>query len=79
VVVQNQAYQPVAGASGTVTIHLPSGEDLVFPVTTDSDGIAVVSEIGFFNQPPGNLVPIDVQITYQELTDSTTTSFRIWR
>lgn len=79
VVVQNQALRAVSGATGNVTVHLPTGETLVFPVTTDTNGIGVVSAVSFSNQPPGSLVTVDVQMTYNGLIANTVTSFRIWR
>jgi hypothetical protein len=79
VVVQDQALNPVSGATGTVVIHLPTGQDLTYPVTTNASGIAVVSSIEFSNQTPGSLVPIDVTVTFRGFSANATTSFRIWR
>ncbi len=79
VIVQNQAFSPVSGATGIVTVHLPDGQTLPYTVTTDASGIAVVSSISFSNQPPGSLVTVDVQIIYNSLKANTVTSFRIWR
>jgi hypothetical protein len=79
VVVQDQALNPIGGATGTVIVHLPSGQDLTYPVTTNTNGIAIVSGIEFSKQTPGSLVPIDVKVTYLGLGESVSTSFRIWR
>jgi hypothetical protein len=78
VVVQDQTLSPVSGATGTVTVNLP-GQSLVYAVTTDTKGIAVVSGISFQNVPSGTLVQITVIMTYGALSSSTTTSFRVWR
>jgi hypothetical protein len=78
VVVRDQALGPVAGATGAVTVHLPDGQDLIYLVTTDAAGVAVISSIPFADQPFGNLVLLDVQMAYQGLRAATATSFRIW-
>jgi hypothetical protein len=78
VVVQDQTLSPVSGATGTVTVNLP-GQPLVYTVTTDTKGIAVVSGIAFQNIPSGTLVQISVTITYGTLKSNATTSFRVWR
>jgi hypothetical protein len=79
VIVQDQALAPVSGATGTVTVHLASGQDLVYPVQTDSHGVGVVQTINFTDQPSGSLVTMEVTMSYQGLTARTATSFRIWR
>lgn len=79
VIVQDQALKPVSGATGTVTVHLPTGQDLAYPVTTNASGIAIISGIEFSRQTPGSLVPIDVQVKFGGMEASATTSFRIWR
>lgn len=78
VVVQDQALGPVAGASGSVTIRLPSGEELTYLVTTDASGLAVIPSIPFSGQPPGRLAILNVEIAFQGLRARATTSFRIW-
>lgn len=79
VVVQDQALNPVSGATGQVIVHLPSGQDLEYPVTTNTNGIAVVSGIEFSRQKQGSLVPIEVRVNFKGLSGSISTSFRIWR
>jgi hypothetical protein len=78
VIVQDQALAPVANATGTVTVHLPSGQDLAYPITTDDHGVGVVPAIRFSPQPAGSLVVLDVAVDFQGLSAETTTSFRIW-
>ena len=79
VIVQDQTLSPVPGANGTVTVHLAAGRVLVYPVTTDENGIGVVPSISFSGQLPGIPVTVDVSMSYQGLTASTSTSFLIWR
>jgi hypothetical protein len=78
VVVQDQAYGPVEGATGTVTVRFPAGQALVYPITTNAAGLAVIPAIVFSGQPPGRLVVLDVEMVYQGLRAVTRTSFRIW-
>ncbi len=78
VVVQDQALSPVLGATGTLTVHLPDGQSLSYPLVTDSNGVSLVPAVPFTGQAAGTLVQVDVQMDYQGLTSSSTTSFRIW-
>jgi hypothetical protein len=79
IIVQDEALRPVAGATGNVTIYLPDGQNMVYPVTTDVYGIGVVPAVRFADQLPGSLVTVDVQMSYLGLDVDTMTSFRIWR
>lgn len=79
VVVLNQSLSPVEGATGSVTVHLPTGETLTYPVTTEASGIGIVPVVSFSNQLPGSLVTVNVQMSYNGLSGNTVTSFRIWR
>ena len=78
-IVQDQTLSPVPGADGSVTVHLSTGQALVYPVTTDENGIGVVPLIRFSGQLPGSPVTVDVSMSFQGLTASTSTSFLIWR
>lgn len=77
VLVQDQKLQPVAGASGLATIRLASGDILQQPFEINSRGVGSFS-FGFTNQPKGNLVNVDINVTYNDLGGKTKTSFRIW-
>jgi len=79
VIVQDQTLSPVAGANGSVTVQLSTGQALVYPLTTDANGIGVVTSISFSGQLPGKPVIVDVSMSYQGLTSTTSTSFLIWR
>ena len=77
VLVQDQNLQPVAGANGVATIHLPSGHVTQQSFTVNNKGIGTFT-FGFTDQPNGQLVDVDVNVTYNDLGGKTTTSFRIW-
>ena len=77
VVVQDQNLQPVAGASGIAMIRLASGHTAQESFTINNRGVGTFS-FGFANQPNGQLVFVDINVTYNGLGGKTTTSFRIW-
>lgn len=79
VIVLDQTLTPVPGATGTVTVQLPTGQPLVYPITTDVNGIGVVASIPFSDQVPGSQVIVNVEMYCQGLTSNTVTSFRIWQ
>jgi hypothetical protein len=79
VVVQDQTLGPVFGATGTVTVHLTTGEELTYPIVTDEAGLAVVPSLSYIEQIPGSRIILNVSVSYQGLRASTTTSFLIWR
>ena len=79
IIVLDQAYAPVPDATGFVIVHQPVSGDQAFPVTTDANGLGVVRNVTFANQPSGSLVELYVEMRLGELKDSTMTSFRIWR
>lgn len=77
VIVRSQTLQPVSNATGRATIHWSDGQTEEYFFTTNNLGVANVS-FNFSNQRQGELVPIDIIVTYQGLVGRTTTSFRIW-
>jgi hypothetical protein len=77
VLVQDQNLQPISGARGEVTIRLASGHTAPAQFITNSRGVGIFS-FGFSNQPNGQLVNVDINVTYNGLDGKTTTSFRIW-
>lgn len=77
VLVQDQNLQPVSRAQGVATIRPAVGETLQQSFETNSSGLSVLS-FQFTNQPSGQLVSVDISISYNGLTGKTTTSFRIW-
>jgi len=77
VLVQDQNLQPVAGASGFATIRLASGGTLQQAFEINSKGIGKLT-FAFQNQPNGQLVNVDISVSYNGLGGKTTTSFRIW-
>ena len=75
--VQDQNLQPVAGASGFATIRLASGGTLQQSFDINSKGVGIL-KFAFQNQPNGQLVYVDINVSYDDLRGKTTTSFRIW-
>jgi len=77
VVVQSQTNQAISNAHGKATVHFSDGRTEDYFFTTNPSGLGSIS-FNFTNQKQGELVPIDILVTYQELSATTTTSFRIW-
>jgi hypothetical protein len=77
VLVRDQNRQPIAGASGKATIHLPSGDTFDQDILISNKGIGKLT-FPFLNQPNGKLVYVDIHVSYSDLRGKTTTSFRIW-
>ena len=77
VLAQDQTLQPVSGATGTATVRWPDGRIETLFLVTNSKGFGVVP-LSFSNLKHGSLVTINIVITKDGLTSSTTTSFRIW-
>jgi hypothetical protein len=77
VVVTDQKVVPVAGVEVTAVVEFPSGAQQAFtlPPTNDSG----VSELHFtFKTGMRGLATVQVAVSYQNLQEETTTSFRIW-
>lgn len=77
VFVQDQNARGMAGANVNFSVQLPDGNTQTFSALTDSNGIARIS-FGFINQPPGELVSIDIRVEAGGKTKQTIISFRIW-
>jgi len=77
VIVQSQTLQAVSDATGTAAVHWPDGRTEEYPFSTNSSGVGSVA-FGFRDQTQGELVSIDISVTYQGLTGTTKTAFRIW-
>lgn len=77
VIVQDQTLQPVSGAAGTATIRWPNGQTETLMFTSNSNGVGIVP-LSINNQPYGNLVYVDINVTKNQLSTTTITSFRIW-
>ena len=77
VIVQDQVSKPVTNATGKALVKLPNGINQEFSFTTNAAGIAQIS-FNFQDQKAGELVPIEITISYQSITGTTKTSFRIW-
>lgn len=77
VVVQDQNMQPIADASCTAVVNWPNGAKDSTIINSDKNGVGLLS-LAFQNQPYGSLIYTDITCTYNNLTGTTTTSFRIW-
>lgn len=77
VLVQDQNLQPVGGASGLATIRLASGGTLQQAFEINNRGVGTLT-FAFQNQPNGQLVHVDINVSHNDLRGKTTTSFRIW-
>ncbi len=77
IVAQDQNLQPVSMAVGVANIRYPNGEIKTQSFTINERGIGMII-FSFANQPNGQLVYVDIYISYNGLQGSTTTSFRIW-
>ena len=77
IIVQNQISKAVANATGKALIKFPDGTNQEIAFTTNASGIAQIS-FNFSDQKSGELVPIEITVTYQSITGTTKTSFRIW-
>ncbi len=77
VIVQSQTGQAVSNATGKASVHWPDGHTTEYFFTTNESGLGTVI-FNFEGQKQGELVPIDIAVTYQGLGNTTRTSFRIW-
>jgi hypothetical protein len=77
VVVHSQTGQAVANATGRATISWPTGRTEEYFFTTNGSGLGSIA-FNFADQQQGELVPIDIVVTYQGIAGKTRTSFRIW-
>jgi len=77
IIVQDQNLKPVMNAQGTAAVKWPDGTSSSQPFFTNSSGVGIVP-LTFSNQPYGKTIIIDITVTKDGLTTTTTTSFRIW-
>jgi hypothetical protein len=77
IVVQSQTNQVISNANGKATVHYSDGQTEDYFFTTNNSGLGSVA-FDFTNQKQGELVPIDILVTFRGLSATTTTSFRIW-
>jgi hypothetical protein len=79
VIVQDQRLLPIAGAQVSVVAHLPSGKEILCPTRpapTNAQGITHCT-FRFTNDKVGS-AEIVVNVSRENLTAQTVTSFRIW-
>ncbi len=77
IVVRSQTLQPLGGAEGIATIRFPDATSKEFKFTTDQFGVGQFS-FDFSNIKVGELVLIEINVTYYDLPGRTITSFRVW-
>lgn len=77
VLVQSQTLQPISNADGIATVYFPDATTKDFTFTTDQFGVGQFS-FDFSNIKPGELVRIEIKVSFQGLTTVTKTSFRVW-
>lgn len=77
IVVESQTQKAISSATGKVTVHFSDTHTEDYFFTTNSAGLGSI-QFNFANQIQGELLPIEVFVTYQGLSATTTTSFRIW-
>src|SRR6266498_1837134 len=77
IIAESQTHQAVSNANGKATIHFSDGHTEDYFFTTNASGLGKIA-FNFVNQTQGELVTIDIIVTYQGLSTTTTTSFRIW-
>lgn len=77
IVTESQTGQAIANATGKVTVHFSDGQSEDYFFTTNTSGVGSI-QFSFENQRQGDLLPIDILVTFHGLSATTTTSFRIW-
>ena len=78
VLVHDQHFQPVPGANVSIVVYRDYAEDLRANLPpTGENGVTKLSfDVGSYE--PESLVPIDIKVTYQGVTATTQTWFRVW-
>ena len=77
IVVQSQTRQAVSRANGKATIRFTDGRTQDYYFSTNSSGLGSIT-FDFTDQKQGELIPIEILVTYERLSTTTTASFRIW-
>ena len=77
VIVQSQTLQAVPEVAGKATIHWSESKTEDYYFNTNDAGVGSFT-FKFADQKQGELVPINILVTYQGLVGKTSTSFRIW-
>ena len=77
VVVKDQTGQPVQGVVGTAKVTWTDGSIQTLDVLTGESGISTLT-LPVSGQTYGGLVTVEVDVSYDKLRETTTTSFRIW-
>lgn len=77
VTVQDQVSNAVKNATVKAVVRFSNNTTQEYTISTNEFGIGQVS-FNFNDQKAGDLVTIDITVTYQGLKSTTTTSFMVW-
>ena len=78
VTVQDQtSKEAISNATVSAVVHLSNGVNQPYTFFTNNAGIGTTS-FNFSDQKPGELVTIDITVSYLGVSSTTTTSFRVW-
>lgn len=77
IVVQSQTRQAVPRANGKATVRFTDGHKQEYFFSTNASGLGMVT-FDFTDQKQGELIPIDILVTFEGLSATTTASFRVW-
>lgn len=78
VVVQDEDLQPVELAKAAITLRFANGESRSYPLPpTDDAGIATLT-FHVSGAAPGDVVQVDVEVSYSDLQTNAFTWFRVW-
>ena len=69
--------ESISNATISAVVHLSNGNNQQHTFFTNSAGIGQMT-FNFSDQKPGELITIDVTVSYQGVSTTTTTSFRVW-
>lgn len=78
VTVQDQvSRESISNATVSAVVHLSNGNNQQHTFFTNSTGIGQMP-FAFSDQKLGELITIDITVSYQGVSSTTTTSFRVW-
>ena len=78
VVVQDQTFNPVVGATTVVSVTWADGQQEKLSRSTNANGV-VILPLAVREQTHGSLIMIDTEVMIMGLTARNSTSFRIWQ
>jgi hypothetical protein len=79
VVVSDQYYRPITGALGSARVIFSDSKVETYDLpATDNSGVSMIQGINVGEAPAGQVVEIEISVTYNDLQSTTTTWFRVW-